>query len=440
MGRMSLLRDLAYLLLAIVTAPLWAFYLLRTGKHRTDWKQRFGHTNVTPNDRPTVLIHAVSVGEVNATRQLVCQLQARYRDELRIVISATTNTGIARARSLYETRCDVVRFPFDFSRSVGRFLDQVQPDVVVLMELEIWPNFMAAAAKRGIPVAVINGRLSERSYRGYRRFRPIVRGMFARLAAVGAQDQAYADRFIGLGTPADRVTVTGTMKWDTAVIADDVPGADVLAQAMGIRDDLPLIVCGSTGPGEEALFKQKLADLTDAADRPVQLLMAPRKPERFDEAAAALGPVVRRSAGHRASDGQRIFLLDTMGELTKAYAPADVVVVGRSFSPQYGSDMMEPIALGKPTVIGPNTSDFADTMAKLREGDGIVQVADGDALRDAVKQLLHDRDRATRLAVNGRNVIRANQGATARHVELIERLLASTTSRERKLADAPRSS
>jgi len=428
---MSIVRDIVYLLVAFVTFPVWAFYLLRTGKFRTDWKQRFGHSQVTPSERPTVLIHAVSVGEVNATRELVRQLEHRYRDELRIVLSATTNTGIARARSLYETRCDVVRFPFDFSPAVGRFLDQIQPAVIALMELEVWPNFMAAATKRSIPVAVINGRLSERSHRGYRRFRPIVRGMFRRLAAVAAQGQAYADRFVDLGTPAERVSVTGTMKWDTAVLADEAPGAAELAEAMGIRRDLSLIVCGSTGPGEEALLREKLGDLTDADGRPVQLLMVPRKPERFDEAAAALDGCVRRSAGHRASPGQRLFLLDTMGELNKAYALADVVVVGRSFSPQFGSDMMEPIALGKPTVIGPNTADFADTMTQLLAGDGIVQVTDGDALREAVRALLTDRERARQLAANGRAVIRANQGATARHVALIERLLSKSTSHER---------
>ena len=420
---MSVLRDIAYGLAALVTAPAWGLYLLRTGKHRTDWRQRFGHTNVEPSERPTVLIHAVSVGEVNATRQLVQQFDQAHRDGIRIVISATTNTGIARARSLYETRHDVVRFPFDFSRSVGRFLGQIRPNVVALVELEVWPNFVEECGRRGVPVLVINGRLSERSYRGYRRFRPFVRGMFASLARACVQNPDYGERFIGLGTPADRVEVTGTMKWDTARIADDVPGAEELAAAMGLRRDLPLIVCGSSGPGEEKLFVERLADLTDAEGRPVQLLIAPRKPERFDEAAAAMGEAARRSSGRPAGPGQRRFLLDTMGELTRAYALADVVVVGRSFSPQYGGDMMEPIALGKPVVIGPNTADFADTMSRLLAGGGIVQVADGPALRDAVAGLLHDRDRARALAANGRAVIRANQGATARHAAAIEAML-----------------
>jgi 3-deoxy-D-manno-octulosonic-acid transferase len=421
---MSLLRNLIYLLVLAVTAPIWLFYLIKTGKGRTDWKGRFGFAPVTPSDRRTVLIHAVSVGEVNATRELVRQLEQKYRDDVRIVISVTTNTGTARARSLYDTRHDVVRFPFDFSWAVGRFLDRVKPGVVGLVELEVWPNFMASAKRRGIPVAVINGRLSERSYRGYRRFRPFITGMFARLAAVGAQDEGYAERFIGLGTPADRVTVTGTMKWDTAKITDTVTGSQELAEAMGIRRDLPLIICGSTGPGEEQLMLQKLADLMDKEGRPVQLLIAPRKPERFDEAAAAMGTPVRRSQGRSAGANDRLFLLDTMGELTKAYALADVVVVGRSFSPQWGSDMMEPIALGKPVVIGPNTSDFADTMRQLLAGDGIVQVPDGEALRQTVQQLLIDRNRTAELAANGREVIRKNQGATARHIELLERLMA----------------
>ncbi len=431
---MTLLRDAAYLLAAIITSPIWLFDLLRRDKHRADWRARFGHTHLSPSDRQTVLIHAVSVGEVNATRRLVDELTARHRDAVRIVISATTNTGIARARKLYETRHEVVRYPWDFSWAVRRFLRQVQPDVVALMELELWPNFTAACARHGVPMLVINGRLSERSHRGYRRFGPFVRGMFARLTAACVQDQTYARRFVDLGTPADRVHVTGTMKWDTAELVDDVPGSAALAEALGIDRSRPLIVCGSTGPGEEVLFREHLADLTDVAGRRVQLLCAPRKPERFDEAATALGNPVRRSArpgGRPGEPGIDLFLLDTMGELRAAYALADVVVIGRSFCPLYGSDMMEPAALDKPVVIGPNIADFADTMARLMAGDGVVQVPDGPALRQAVRGLLQDPDRAAQLAANARRVIRDNQGAAAATADAIDRVLAAKDSASR---------
>ena len=428
---MPLVRDIVYAVGALAASPLWATRMLRTGKWKTDWPARFGRTHVTPVERPTILIHAVSVGEVNATRKLVEGLVAHHRDNLRIVISATTDTGIARARQLYETRHEVVRYPLDFTRSVRRFLDAVQPDVVALMELELWPTFIGECANRDVPVAVINGRLSARSFKTYRKFRFIVGKMFASLAAAAVQDEAYAQRFIEMGTPADRVRISGTMKWDTAAIEDDVPGSGELAVEMGIDRGRPLIVCGSTGPGEEKMLVDALDGLTDSAGRRVQLILVPRKPERFDEAAAAMGNPVRRTQAASRKPQADLFLLDTMGEQRKAYALADVVIVGRSFCPLFGSDMMEPIALGRPTVIGPNTGDFADTMAKLLAGDGIVQVADITEVRAAVSALL-GTDRGRQLASRGRMVILQQQGATQRHVELIEKLLGHEDAKTRR--------
>lgn len=433
---MPVIRDLAYAAAAVVSSPLWGYKLLRTGKWRTDWPARFGRTHLSPTRRPTLLIHAVSVGEVNATRKLVDELIARHRDDLRIVVSVTTDTGIARARQLYETRHEVVRYPLDFTGSVRRFLDAVAPDAVALMELELWPTFIGECVKRDIAVAVINGRLSARSFATYRRFRPILRGMFGSLAAAAVQDEAYAARFATMGVPADRIKVMGTMKWDTEVIEDEVPGSAELAVEMGIDRSRPVIVCGSTGPGEEKMFVEALAGLTDSAGRTAQLIIVPRKPERFDEAAAAMGNPVRRTQTNTGlpsgASGQApspkpqapsLFLLDTMGEQRKAYALADVAVVGRSFCPLYGSSVTEPIALGKPTVVGPNTSDFADTVDKLLAGDGIIQLPDITGLREAVTSLL-GTERGGQLASNGRDVILSQQGATRRHADLLDDLLA----------------
>lgn len=406
-------------------APVWGWRMLRTGKWRTDWAGRFGHARVqTHHGERRLLIHAVSVGEVNAIRQLVSQLEQRHGGQLRIVISTTTNTGAARARELFEPRHIVVRFPIDFTRSVRRFLGTVRPDAVALVELEVWPNFVEECGHRGVPVAVINGRLSERSFGRYTLIRPLIGRSFASLAAAAVQDHTYAERFIAMGVPSERVTVTGSMKFDTAVIADEVDGSAELAAAMGIDRGRPLVVCGSSGPGEEELFVKALAGLD------VQLLIAPRKPERFDEAAAAMDRPVRRTRHPddttRPTDGARHFLLDTIGELRKAYALADVVIVGRSFCPLYGSDMVEPIGLGKPTIVGPNTADFADIMAKFLAGGGIVQLDGPARLRQAVTELL-EATKGRALAERGRQVIRQQQGATARQVELLESLLKITT-------------
>lgn len=428
---MSFLMDMMYAAGMVVSSPFWGYRLLRTGKWRTDWPGRFGRTSVKPEDRPTLLIHAVSVGEVNATRQLIQKLEARHGQKLRIVICTTTDTGNATARKLFEPRHAVARYPLDFSWCVRKFLDSVRPDMVALMELELWPNFASACTRRGIPLAVINGRLSERSAGRYRLVRPMIGRAFRSLAAAAVQDEDYAGRFEMMGTARDRIRVTGTMKWDTAQIADQVPGSRELAEVMGIDPSRPLIVCGSSGPGEEKLFMDQLGGLEalDGAGArvPVQLLIAPRKPERFEEAAAAMPGAVRRS---QSPDGtarpvgkNRIFLLDSLGDLRKAYALATVVVVGRSFCPLYGSDMIEPIALGKPTVIGPNTKDFQDTMRSFLKGNGIIQLAEGGALGPAVSDLLQNPAQAAALAARGRQVIREQQGATDRHVELIESLL-----------------
>jgi len=349
------------------------------------------------------------------------------------VISTTTDTGTARAESLFEPQHRVVRYPLDFTWSVQRFLYRVNPAAVVLVELEVWPTFVAECEAMGTPVVVVNGRLSERSFGRYKLIKALVGGAFRRLAAAGVQDPAYAERFVAMGVPRERVSVTGTMKWDTAVIADDVSGAEELATALGIDRDKPLVVCGSTGPGEEQMLVERLGDLsveTIDGDTPVQLLIAPRKPERFDEAAAALavaGKVVRRTdhadGTSRTPNDTRLFLLDTIGDLRKAYALADVAIVGRSFCPLYGSDMIEPIALGKPTVIGPNVADFRDTMRRFLADDGIVQLDGPDTLRDTVAGLLNDPDKARAIAERGRDVIRQQQGATARHVDLIAAVL-----------------
>lgn len=419
---MRIFIDIPLVILAILSSPLWLINMMRRGKLKTDWGGRLGkvpeYTFAAGKKR--LLIHAVSVGEVNATRELVGELKGSYGEALEVIIATTTDTGFARATSLYGGEHLVVRYPFDFNFATSRFLRALKPDLVVLMELEVWPNFVAQCEKRKIPVAVVNGRLSERSYKRYLKIRFAIWKSFARLKFVAAQDADYAERFIGMGASAERVSVCGTMKWDTAVISDTVEGAEAFGELFGIDRGRALIVCGSTGPGEEQLMLDALGDLRTERGR-VQLLFAPRKPERFDEAAVTLGGPVRFTevmAGGVGKAGADVFLLDTIGDLRKAYALADLVVVGRSFSPQYGSDMIEPVALGRAVVIGPNVSDFQQSMDALLAGGGICQVKDAVELRGAVERLL-ESEAGRELAERGRAVIRGQQGATQRHVGLI---------------------
>lgn len=413
---MSLLYDAAYAVGALVSSPVWAWRLWRTGKWRTDWAGRFGYgRTLDPWSGRTLLIHAVSVGEVNLTRQLVKHFEEEATD-VRVVISATTDTGYARAEALYGDRHAVLRYPLDLTGPVGRVLDRVRPDAVALVENEVWPNFARVCRKRGIGLCVINGRLTERSFKRYRLLGPMVRRMYGNLSAVGVQTQAYAQRFEELGVPPERVRVLDTMKWDTAIIADEVAGSDELATEMGIDRERAVIVAGSTGPGEERM-------LIETCPSEAQLVLVPRKPERFDEVAKLDGRMVRRTAGKAKEDGRnRLFLLDTIGELRKAYALADVAIVGRSFGGLYGSDMMEPAALCKPVIVGPAHSDFAEVVAALVEGEGIIVT---DKPGEAAAALLSDAARARRLGEAGRAVIRARQGATRRYARMVRGVLGS---------------
>lgn len=415
--------DLAYLGAATLASPVWLSRMASRGKLRTDWRGRLGYIHDVPprDDRPRLLVHAVSVGEVNAIRLLVDQLRGGDQP-VDVFIATTTDTGTRRASELFGPGPSgrghgLVRYPFDFSVCVDRLLDAVQPDAAALVELEVWPNFIASCEARGIPVAVINGRLSARSFGRYRMARPILRRTFARLAAVAAQDDAYAERFRAMGVPAERVEVLGTMKWDTAEIIDSVDGAEQLALELGIDRTRPLVVAGSTAPGEHEL-------LVAATPADVQLLCAPRKPEWFDDAARVLKGCVRRSRGPTAArtGGSSRYLLDTIGELRKAYALADVVVVGRTFVPLGGSNMIEPVGLGKPTVVGPHVENFLDANAALVDGGGIVP-AEAGSLGLILRDLLQSPSRRAEVAERGRAVIRQRQGATERTAALLRRLV-----------------
>lgn len=406
------LRDLAYAIGVTLSSPFWGLKLLRTGKWRTDWAGRYGHATPLPkHDGKTLLFNAVSVGEVNLLRGLIEELTERS-PSLRIVVAATTNTGFKRASELYGEEHTVVRYPLDFSWVVSRFLNRIKPDAVCCVELEVWPNFVDACTNRKIPICVINGRLSERSFKGYRKIKKLIGPSFAKLAFAAVQTKDYAERFTAMG--AKDVQVLDTMKWDNAKLDDEVPGTTELAEALGINYERPIIVAGSTGPGEDKL-------LVDALPEGAQLVIAPRKPEWFDAAAEAAPECVRRT-DNKPGEGP-VYLLDTIGELRKAYAFADVIVVGRSFLGLYGSDVMEPAALGKPVIIGPYHSDFQNTVDAMSEAGGLIVTDDPGK---HIRELLEDSDKARQIADVGRAVIRARQGSTSRHADMILALLAQT--------------
>ncbi len=410
------LLDCLYIPLGLLSAPLWM------RKRREGWDQRFGHvadmfddSTIGP-DRPRIMLHAVSVGEVNALRAIVPLLAT----DAEVFVSVTTDTGLARAQSLFggSAHVHIVRYPLDCSWMVDRFLDLVRPDVVGLVELEVWPNFIKRCVKRSIPIGIINGRLSERSFKGYRRIRSLLRPTFARLSFACVQDEAYANRIGSMGVPEERIRITGTMKWDsisTVSLHEPSDRARTIASEMGVDLGRPIVVAGSTGPTEELLMHESVPD-------DVQLIIAPRKTERFEEASATVPGATRRSSGARAPEGTTRFILDTIGELSSVFELADIVVMGRSFNDQFGSDPIEPAALGKPVIIGARYGDFESSVGLLRSVNGI-RIETRESLSSAISELLRDPDQRRAMGESAQSCVRDQQGASAQHArELIGRV------------------
>lgn len=425
---MTLLLDLLYGLAVCVGWPYLLYRRLKRGPGSLALRERLGNVPSRPVSAHCVWLHGVSLGEINATRTLVEEIHRR-RPETIVVISSTTHTGIERARKLYPKRT-VFRFPLDFSFIIRRVLRRIRPSVIVLMELEAWPNLIEVADANGIPVVIANGRVTEdKSMKRFERplIRSLARRMFGKLRWVGVQDGAYAERFVRLGAAPERVEVTGSVKYDAADVSDHIEGQEELAREMTIDPARPLWVCGSTGPGEETQILDAYARLV--ADLPeLQLAIIPRKPERFDEVArliAERGWACLRRSGKpplvppKVAEPRAVFLGDTMGELRKFYALATVVFVGRSLVPLGGSDVMEVAGLARPVLVGPHTDNFREAVAVLLAAGGARLVQNADELAETVNLLVRDERRRQRMGRAARDTILARRGASAKTVARI---------------------
>ena len=249
---MTVLIDIAFLIALIAISPVAIYKMLRYGRYRAGWANRFGKISRKRPDKKCIWIHAVSVGEVNATTTLIRELESKFPD-YEIAISTTTDTGFARANALFGSRLSVFYFPMDFSLTMKRAFANIKPAMCLLIELEVWPNLVRIAKQSDIPVIVVNGRLSERSLRRYNLIKGVTRKIFGNLTLALAQSEEYAERFRQLGMPAEKVIVTGSVKYDTAQVADKVDGADVLAAQLGLENDR-LWVAGATGNDEEQII------------------------------------------------------------------------------------------------------------------------------------------------------------------------------------------
>lgn len=425
----GILLDAIYLLGLLVTSPAWLYRMIRHGRYRSGWKERFGGVPIRYGLQPIIWIHGVSLGEVNAARTLLAELHSQLPD-YRVVVSSTTDTGFAAAQRLFAPDHLIFRWPLDFTLAVRRALNRLRPELVVLMEGEVWPNFLGACNRRGIPAVVVNTRISaDKGYPRYKKLGPLAAKLFNRLSAIGVQDEVYAERLRSLGVDEERIHLTGMMKFDTAEITDRIEGSEALAASLGIAADQRLVVAGGTGPGEEKMILDFWGELKRRHPS-ARLAIIPRKPERFDEVARLISATgfakIRRSEQPDATAGEAtsqedlsdtVILGDTMGELRKFYSLAACVFTGRSLVPLGGSDMIESAALAKATAFGPYTFNFpqADRLAE----HGCVRVEDADSLMRQLDEWLSDPASAQSAGKTARDCVRSQQGATKRNVEMI---------------------
>ena len=422
----------------VLYLPIFLWKLVTRSSSARGFRERMGFVQ-SSGDRDVLWVHGVSVGEVKAARPLIEEFRQRM-PELDIVVSSTTPTGAALARRIYEKTgiARVIFYPLDFWRFPRRSLDRVRPCCVLLMELELWPNFLNAAERRGVPVAVVNGRISERSYRGYRRVSWLL-PQLDRIDLFAVQNESYSERLSMLGVTRSRIVVTGNIKYDSLTLSER--GRDAELEGILARNEGDVVfVAGSTHADEELQLARAARALEDRIGRCVRLVVAPRHPERcaavreeMHAVLAAGGPehaarnVSRlthlREEGDRCRPGSWL-VIDTIGELEKVYSLADVVFVGGSLVKHGGQNMLEPVALGRPTVVGPNLWNFATDVELLLAGGGLVKVENADELVDELEHLLAGPEACAKLVENARAVIAANQGASRRTCELVLDLLA----------------
>ena len=339
------------------------------------------------------MVHAVSLGEVNASAKLVHELTELGLD---VVCSSTTLSGHQRSRELHPS-LNHTDWPLDISFCCRRWLDHVNPDVLVLVELEVWPTLVAMAKHRGIPVMVVNGRLSERSFRRSKRWELVLRDGYANLSRVFAQSENDANRFCQMGVAEELVSVHPNLKWDReACCSKDV---EAIRLALRLDDTRPVVLFASSAPEEHRIFAK-------AIPASWQAVIAPRRPEWFDEAMQTFPNARLRTDPDACGD---TVVLNTLGELEAVFALADVVVMGRSFGARHGSDPMGPAAAGKPTLVGPNYGDFSPAVEALQAA-GALEVVRAEELTRRLSELASCRETLRRMGAAGEQVAAASQG------------------------------
>lgn len=409
----------------LLATPFWLWQMLRHGKYRTGFSERWGKVpaRITGEPvKPVIWIHAVSVGEVLAITGLAEEMRVRF-PAYRLVISTTTDTGQKLARKRFGDN-NVFYFPLDFAFTIRPYLRALQPKLILLAETEFWPNFLRLGKASGAKIAVVNARISDRSLPGYKRFRGLLRGILSSIDLFLAQTEQDQLRLREIGAVADYVRVSGNLKFDTPQ-RQEPPIVSVMQIAMMAENVGPVIVCGSTLEGEEAMLVRAYKSLL--TDHPKALMMlAPRHPERFDAVVQMLEqqdvPFVRRSQWRGADIAGRVFLLDSIGELASLYSFANISFVGGSLVPAGGHNILEPARYGSAIVVGEHTENFRDIVELFRSQNALL-VTNPIHLQKDLTELMADQSRRLALGQRAIEVLRSQTGATERTLSAIASLI-----------------
>lgn len=414
--------------------PRFLIGALRHQKYITGIRERLGSVpRIDAQGRPVVWLHCVSVGETEAARPLVRALRERFPSHV-LIVSTTTLTGQAFARKAFADQVAAIfYFPIDWAWTVRRVLRALKPSIVLIMETELWPRLLHECRRRAIPVALVNGRISESSFRGYSKVARFLSRVVNDLTVALMQSEADAQRLSRLGFPAERIHVSGNLKFDSAEMKATDDLTSNLRKRFGLDRSARVIVAASTHEPEEQAVCAAFRNIIDSGTR-ARLVVAPRHPERFDEIASLLRDSglswTRRTNPDKETDVDcDIILLDTIGELRALYPLADIVFVGGSITRHGGHNMLEPAAAGACVVVGPHTHNFAAITKTLLDSDALVQLPElppeqtAEHLAATFRELISNEHRRRQLVENARAVCEQNRGATDRTIEALTPVL-----------------
>lgn len=429
---MGMLLNLIYLLVIGCMSPWLLFRAYRTGRYRKGWAEKFlGRLAPNETEHPCIWFHAVSVGEVQLLRTLIPPLKQQFPD-LPIVVTTTTNTGLELARKLFP-KFSVQYAPLDFTWSIENAIRRLRPRLIAFVELELWPNWLRAAASHGIDVVLVNARMSEKSFRGYFKIRRLIRPLLQSMRWIGAQNESYAKRLISLGACPEKLSITGSMKFDGAITDRNHPEIQQRRTQFGITDQHVVLVCGSTQEPEERIAVDAFLDI--APHHPeLRLVLVPRHVERCDdvwEMMRTRSPsILRRSVLRDATAGSdwRMLLVDTIGELRWFWGIANLGFVGGSFGHRGGQNMLEPAALGVSVAFGPNTWNFKDIVDQLLEAQGASVIREPGQFREWVQSMLEQPDEARRIGENARGFVARHRGAAEATIAKLTEILIEESS------------